>query len=82
MTLIILKWDPNQEGQRFKDFLNLKKDDESLDENQISDQSSQILSLCMEPTLNLENFRSTGLVIGQVQSENSINDCCFSDGAR
>ena len=56
------KWDPNQEGQRFKDFLNLKKDDESLDENQISDQSSQILSLCMEPTLNLEKFRSQVLL--------------------
>ena len=68
------KWDPNQEGQRFKDFLNLKKkDDESLDENQISDQSSQILSLCMEPTLNLEKFRSTGLVIGQVQSGKTLS---------
>ena len=68
------KWDPNREGNRFKEFLILKKrDDESLDDNQISDQSSSILSQCMNPNINHEKFSSTGLIIGQVQSGKTLS---------
>ena len=67
-------WDPNQEGQRFKEFIFLKKkEDPSLEENVISDQSSQILSLCINPSSNIEKLRSTGLVIGQVQSGKTLS---------
>ena len=32
-------WNPDQEGQRFKEFLSvIKKENQSLDENKISDQ--------------------------------------------
>ena len=68
------KWDPNREGNRFKEFLILKKkDNESLDDNQISDQSSSILSQCMNPNINHEKFSSTGLIIGQVQSGKTLS---------
>ena len=52
--------DPNQEGPRFKEFLNLKKDNDSLDENQISDQSATIISQCLNPNSKIEKFSSTG----------------------
>ena len=56
-TLKLNKWYPNQEGQRFKEFIALKKkENESLDENQISDQSSKILSQCMNPSIKLDKF--------------------------
>tara|TARA_B100000902_G_scaffold388046_1_gene433054 strand:+ start:3698 stop:6235 length:2538 start_codon:yes stop_codon:yes gene_type:complete len=68
------KWDPNQEGPRFKEFLNLKKkDDDSLDENQISDQSATIISQCLNPNSEIEKFSSTGLIIGQVQSGKTLS---------
>ena len=68
------KWDPNQEGQRFKEFLTLKiKEDESLDKNQISDQSATILSQCMNPSSEVNKFSSTGLIIGQVQSGKTLS---------
>ena len=68
------KWDPNQEGPRFKEFLTLKKrEDESLNENQISEQSSIIISQCMNPNSNVEKFSSTGLIIGQVQSGKTLS---------
>ena len=67
-------WNPNQEGQRFKEFLDLiKKENQSLDENQISGQSSQILSQCMNPSLKVDKFSSAGLVIGQVQSGKTLS---------
>ena len=67
-------WNPNQEGQRFKEFLDLiKKENQSLDENQISEQSSQILSQCMNPSLKVDKFSSAGLVIGQVQSGKTLS---------
>lgn len=68
------KWDPNQEGNRFKEFLALKKrDDTSLNENQISEQSSNILSKCMDPNSSFDKFSSTGLIIGQVQSGKTLS---------
>ena len=67
-------WTPNREGQRFKEFLELKKkENQSLDENQISEQSSIILSQCLDPASNIEKFSSTGLVIGQVQSGKTLS---------
>ena len=73
-TLKLNKWDPNQEGQRFKEFIALKKkENESLDENQISDQSSSIISQCMNPNSKIEKFSSTGLIIGQVQSGKTLS---------
>ena len=68
------KWDPNQEGQRFKEFLTIKKkEDDSLDENKISDQSAKILSQCMNPSSKTDKFSSTGLIIGQVQSGKTLS---------
>ena len=67
-------WTPDQEGQKFKHFLDLKKkENQSLDENQISEQSSQILSQCMNPSLKVDKFSSAGLIIGQVQSGKTLS---------
>ena len=67
----------NQEGQRFKEFIALKKQDDSLNEIQISDQSSKILSQCMNPSIKLDKFSSTGLIIGQVQSGKTLSMTSF-----
>ena len=38
-------WEPNREGVRFKEFLELKKKDSfNIDQKEISDQASLILS--------------------------------------
>ena len=67
-------WNPNQEGQRFKEFLSIKKkENQSLEEDKISEQSSQILSQCMNPSLKVDKFSSAGLVIGQVQSGKTLS---------
>lgn len=67
-------WDPNREGTRFKEFLKLKKkDDQNLDENQISEQSSKILSECINPSSLERESSTTGLVIGQVQSGKTLS---------
>ena len=67
-------WNPDQEGQRFKEFLSvIKKENQSLDENKISDQSSRIISQCINPYLKVEKYSSAGLVIGQVQSGKTLS---------
>jgi LysM repeat protein len=69
------KWEPNREGPRFKEFIEIKKKDSyNIDENFISDQASIILSKCINPN-NVEevNLNSTGLVIGQVQSGKTLS---------
>ena len=70
----IKKWEPNREGLRFKEFIDLKKEKGDIDIDEktiksISNQASEILSKCIYPD-NFEevNLNSTGLVIGQVQS--------------
>ena len=67
-------WNPDQEGQRFKEFLSvIKKENQSLDESKISDQSSRIISQCMNPSLKANKHSSTGLVMGQVQSGKTLS---------
>ena len=67
-------WNPDQEGQRFKEFLSvIKKENQSLNENKISDQSSRIISQCMNPYSKVEKYSSAGLVIGQVQSGKTLS---------
>ena len=69
------KWEPNREGPRFKDWIQIKKKDNfDVDENDISDQASLILSKCINPNEYKEvNLESTGLVIGQVQSGKTLS---------
>ena len=69
------KWEPNREGPRFKEFLEIKKKDNiNIDEKSISDQASIILSKCINPS-EFEDVKleSTGLVIGQVQSGKTLS---------
>ena len=69
------KWEPNREGPRFKEFFEIKKQDNiEIDEKSISDQASLILSKCINPNEFEEvNLDSTGLVIGQVQSGKTLS---------
>ena len=69
------KWEPNREGLRFKDWIQVKKEDSfDVDEKEISDQASLILSKCINPNEYKEiNLESTGLVIGQVQSGKTLS---------
>ena len=69
------KWEPNREGPRFKDWIQVKKKDSfDVDEKEISDQASLILSKCINPNEYKEiNLESTGLVIGQVQSGKTLS---------
>ena len=69
------KWEPNREGPRFKDWIEIKKKDSfDIDEKEISDQASLILSKCINPNQYKEiNLESTGLVIGQVQSGKTLS---------
>ena len=68
------KWEPNREGPRFKEFFEIKKEDNiDINEKSISDQASLILSKCINPNEFEEvNLNSTGLVIGQVQSGKTL----------
>ncbi|MDC6474486.1 hypothetical protein PQY75_00820, partial [Candidatus Pelagibacter ubique] len=66
------KWEPNREGLRFKEFIDIKKEkgDIDIDEKMIksiSNEASDILGKCINPN-NFEkiNLDSTGLVVGQV----------------
>ena len=75
----IKKWEPNREGLRFKEFIDLKKEKGDIDIDEktiksISNQASEILSKCIYPD-NFEevNLNSTGLVIGQVQSGKTLS---------
>ena len=69
------KWEPNREGPRFKEFFEIKKEDNiDINEKSISDQASLILSKCINPNEFEEvNLNSTGLVIGQVQSGKTLS---------
>ena len=67
-------WIPDQEGQRFKEFLyEIKKENPSLNESKISEQSAQIISQCMNPFFKTEKHSSVGLVLGQVQSGKTLS---------
>ena len=68
-------WEPNREGVRFKEFLELKKKDSfNIDQKEISDQASLILSKCINPhQYEKTDSKSTGLVIGQVQSGKTLS---------
>ena len=69
------KWEPNREGPRFNDWIQVKKKDSfDVDEQEISDQASSILSKCINPNQYREvNLESTGLVIGQIQSGKTLS---------
>ncbi|MDP7194665.1 MAG: Z1 domain-containing protein, partial [SAR202 cluster bacterium] len=69
------KWEPNREGPRFKDWIEIKKKDSfDVDEKEISDQTSSILSKCINPNQYKEvNLESAGLVIGQIQSGKTLS---------
>ena len=69
------KWEPNREGERFNDWIQVKKKDSfDVDEQEISDQASSILSKCINPNQYRKvNLESTGLVIGQIQSGKTLS---------
>jgi hypothetical protein len=73
------KWEPNREGLRFKEFIDIKKEKGDIDIDEkiiksISNEASDILGKCINPN-NFEkiNLDSTGLVVGQVQSGKTLS---------
>jgi len=81
------KWTPFREGVVFKEFIETwKEGDYEVDENlinKVSDESSEILSKCIDPKKNnLEKNNSTGLIIGQVQSGKTLSMTAVSAMAK
>ena len=69
------KWEPNREGSKFSEWLKSKKQsNKNINESDISEQASIILSKCIDPNNQTHsNLDSTGLVIGQVQSGKTLS---------
>jgi hypothetical protein len=81
------RWTPFREGLVFKKFIETwREGDYEVDENlinKVSDESSEILSKCINPKENnLEKNNSTGLVIGQVQSGKTLSMTAVSAMAK
>ncbi len=81
------KWTPLREGNIFNEFIETwKEGDYEVDDSlvkKVSDEATEILSKCIDPNKkNLETNKSTGLVIGQVQSGKTLSMTAVSAMAK